>query len=107
VSRRWTTPAGSRRPIRSRPPWAWCLANRLGRGPAARADHPGRPSARAIAPGPGRGVDPGRAHPGTITPRECVGRLATRRGRFITVVALARRLAGILRPENAGSRSRA
>ena len=35
----------------------------LGRGPAARADHQGRPSARALAAGPGRGVDPARAAP--------------------------------------------
>ena len=35
----------------------------LGRGPAARADHQGRPSARAVVAGAGRGVDPARAAP--------------------------------------------
>jgi hypothetical protein len=35
-------------------------------------------------------------NPNTTALREWAGRLAARRGRFITVVAVARRLAGIL-----------
>jgi hypothetical protein len=38
----------------------------------------------------------GGVHPTTTSLREWAERLAARRGRFITVVALARRLAGIL-----------
>ena len=68
----------------------------LGRGPAARADHQDGPSARAIAAGPGRGLLRRGRHPIRPPSASWAERLAARRGRFIAVVALARRLVGIL-----------
>ena len=68
----------------------------LGRDAAARCDHQGRPLASPLAPDSGRRLDPPPPSAAGGDVATWALRLAARRGKQVAVVALARRLAGLL-----------